>query len=285
MTQNNLLNLINPAKVINKGEVLKIDPDKNVKEEMLETNTNASVFDATKPSDIKKNNIKKDPNFLSNIINDDISVLHDTKEKKLEKEYLDLKKDMYPTDNIKTKHEIFRNIKKMEKDGSVLTEEVNENDTLEKIERVHKDSRLSVDKLRKTEFIWNFVWLMCFVFENIVTRFGYGIRFNGWSDEISHNKNEYLEYIKMMVSDYNIYDEKLHKYITIKNKSALASLDISPTILLLLALLNSAVSYTAANNYGTITEMLNKKDDQKNNVPKKTEEEVEEDIMKEIEKE
>lgn len=119
--------------------------------------------------------------------------------------------------------------------------------------RYHQESiNKSVVNASKVEFMWNVVVLTARLFEYAVDYVGYGLRFSGWHEEVKANKAEYEKHLRAMIEDKIVIDVETGQEIIVKNTTWLATTEFSPYVSLIMALVQSAILYTSANNYDRI---------------------------------
>jgi len=179
-----------------------------------------------------------------------IDAVNTEKDITVEETYENFKKDKYPDDNSKKRGEVFRRLQRLKKGtNNHETPEFTEDDDVEYLENVEIDILHKEDMDIRVKSIWNILYLVFVVFENIVTRIGYRIKFNGWAKTMSMREDKYLKYIRGMVEDKIITDPATGKKYIHKNTSYLSKLSFSPSFNLFFLILKDAFEYVSLSGF------------------------------------
>lgn len=245
--EQNLHQLASDNKIKNNRPVI-LNPNTPVQEQVIPGDGIATTINEVIKPYKKKKKENKPLSFLETVNEDN------------EEDFQTFRNQMYGDEETMERKKLIRKFEKLKKDDICDLPEYKESDSLQKLRDLDKKMVSIMNKTRKVEFLWHIVWLMCYLFELAITKIGYGIRFNGWSEEVSANKREYEDYLRMMISDSMAINPKTGEEVVIKNESYLAQVDISPTMLLIFALAKSAITYTGANNFSRLATKLNNND-------------------------
>lgn len=266
--------MANVGKIIpNPGPVMSLDPSSYVPEDIMDDNSEADTLMPVE-SRSKSNKIKVHDTRIYKPIRvheydddeDEVRIEEPEEdfiddrfeEAYIQKAYGKHKRHKYSDNGNKRKNELYRNIIKAKKKGYVDVPDVTPRDDIRRLESIESDVTYNTRKKNKVTFLWNAICIFCYLFERLVSKIGYGIRFNGWSEEVRTRKEEYMDYIDTMVADTIMIDKVTGERLVIKNKSFMSNFDVNPAINIIFALVTSAVRYTGASRFYRVADNLNK---------------------------
>jgi len=257
--QNNLISMANSNKIKNNAKTLTIDNSKYVKEELIPEDADATTIGDSdhKVKETKKTKDYFAPNKETKESKDYFAPNEDSEED--EKVVNDRFNDIKSNDNKdeQAKAHIRRNIKKMRCKAGITIPPDLENNSLHELKDIEQSAKNVMKKRRKALFYWQILYMCCWAFESGITRFGYGLRSNGWAEKIKESQSEYMVYINEILMDTVYVDSKTGERVVIKNTSFLSNIEISPTVNLVFALIMSYVSHITMSNIWNLTKVKN----------------------------
>lgn len=128
--------------------------------------------------------------------------------------------------------------------------------------RIVHDSIIYEAKRRsKYSFFKNLIWLISFIVEKAVVNIRSDLKLKGWSKQVWSEIENYRPYFDDMTKPIIFYDSETGRTVQKENPSIINKINLSPEIMVFIALLRSAITYAFIRNISKFTESLSIDDD------------------------
>lgn len=261
------------TELLNENKVLNLKPKQKLHNDVVEESIGADMETIVDPSEFNKTRIKLSrhrqpieaqfrkfpPMLRKSKSNMSISDIEDS-DGEYENGKSTFNEDMYVDDDERAKIEYLRTFNAFKKRGyDIIT--LDDDDSINKYKAVYDDLMLEVRRKSQYQFFTNFIWMVCWVVEKVVTSIGHGLKFEGWANNVWENIDEYKVYFDQMTRPIYRENKKTGKIIRIENPSIINKIYLTPEINLVFAIVRSAVTYTALRNISKLTDFLTNNND------------------------